>query len=44
MDKVISTGRSTLPRVSTASLGAIFLVPMITICWILAFDPGLFGF
>jgi hypothetical protein len=41
--KLVKTGRGTFHGVSTARIGTIFLVPMITICWILIFDPALFG-
>jgi hypothetical protein len=40
----VATDRRALQRVSTSSLVTLFLLPMITICWILVADPGLFGF
>jgi hypothetical protein len=42
--KLVKTDRGMLHGVSTARIGTVFLVPMITICWILIFDPALFGY
>ena len=38
-----TTDRVVPPNVSATSLRAIFLLPVVTICWILIFDQGLFG-
>jgi hypothetical protein len=43
VDKLAAAARGAFRGVSTTRLATMLIVPMITICWILIFDPRLFG-